>query len=138
MNHIVVYFDYTCSYSYTVARWLRQVETLGMEITSQWQPFALDEANRDPEQVGPFWEQPAARQSVAEAAFVTGQAAAQQGEDLYERFCFLLQAAIHADHLDPRQSTGLAQLAAKAHLDPDVRPDRSSHGPPEIGLLIRL
>lgn len=113
MKHIVVYFDHTCSYSYTVGRWLRQVETLGTEVASQWRPFALDEANRNPEQVGPFWEQATARQSVAGATFVARQAAAQQGEDLYERFRFLLQAAIHADHLDPRQSAVLAQLAAR-------------------------
>lgn len=119
MKHIVVYFDYTCSYSYTVGRWLRQVETLGTEVTSQWRPFVLDEANREPEAVGPFWEQPAARQSVAGAAFVAGQAAAQQGEDLYEHFRFLLQAAIHDGRLDPRQSTVLAKLAATAHLDLD-------------------
>lgn len=119
MNSLVVYFDYTCSYSYTVARWLRQIETLTTEIATEWRPFVLEEANRAPEQTTPIWERTAANNSLSAAAFVAGQAAAKQAPDVYEHFRFLLQAAIHDDHLDPRQPTVLAKLATKAGLDLD-------------------
>lgn len=115
--HLIVYFDYTCPYSYTAARWLQQVEATEPDVTSEWRHFILKEANRSPDEGVPFWEQEGARQTRTGLAFIAGQAAARQGQDAFARFRLLLQEAFQVRHLDIRRPGVLESLAEEAGLD---------------------
>ena len=76
---LIVYFDYTCPYSYAAALWLRQVQALNPGIMTVWQPFILKEVNREPEEGAPFWDQQGVAHTRTAQAFIAGQAAARQG-----------------------------------------------------------
>ncbi len=115
--HLIIYFDYTCPYSYTAAVWLRQVEACERDLTTEWRPFILKEVNRAPGEGAPFWEQAEAARTRTGLAFIAGQAAVRQDRAAYHRFRFLLQSAFHEQHLDIRQLDVLESLAAEAELD---------------------
>lgn len=114
---LIVYFDYTCSYSYNAALWLRQVEQTQPDLQSEWRPFILKEINRSPGETTPFWEQPGVERTRTALAFIAGQAAMRQGSALYERFRFALQVAFHEQHRDIRQPGVLDAIADAAGLD---------------------
>lgn len=115
--HLIVYFDYTCPYSYTAARWLQQIEATEPDVTSEWRHFILKEANRSPDEGLPFWEQEGARQTRTGLAFIAGQAAERQGQDAFARFRPLLQEAFQVRHVDIRRPRVLESLAREARLD---------------------
>lgn len=115
--HLVVYFDYTCPYSFTAAQWLQHVEGAEPNLTFEWRHFILKEANRSPDEGLPFWEQEGARQTRTGLAFIAGQAAARQGQDAFARFRLLLQEAFQVRHLDIRRAGVLESLAEGAGLD---------------------
>ncbi len=58
--HLIIYFDYTCAFSYVVAVWLREVEALARDLTIEWRPFIVKEINRPAGEDVPFWEQASA------------------------------------------------------------------------------
>ena len=113
----IVYFDYTCPYSYAAAVWLRHVEATEYNVTTQWRPFIVKEVNRPPSEGEPFWEHETAAQTRTGLAFIAGQAAARQGGDAADRFRLLLQEAFHVRHLDIREPGVLEALAQEACLD---------------------
>lgn len=117
MIRLIVYFDYTCSYSYAVALWLRQVEQSVPDLQSEWRPFILKEINRSPHESRHFWEQERAARTRTGLAFIAGQAAMRQGPALYERFRFALQTAFHEEHRDIRRPGVLEAIADAAGLD---------------------
>lgn len=51
---LIVYFDYTCPYSYAAAVWLQQVATVQHGLEIEWRPFVLNEVNRASEEHTPF------------------------------------------------------------------------------------
>ncbi len=114
---LVVYFDYTCAYSYAAAVWLREVVALERELTVEWQPFVLRETNRPPDEGRPFWQQPGVLRTRTAVAFAAGQAAARQDPDAYDRFRFALQTAVHSAHRDIREPGVIQALASEAGLD---------------------
>jgi predicted DsbA family dithiol-disulfide isomerase len=116
-THLIVYFDYTCPYSYAAAVWLRQVVGAKHALTTEWRPFVVKEVNRPPGEGVPFWEQAGVITTRTGLAFAAGQAAARQGEPAFDRFRFLLQSAFQERHLDIRQSEALDNLADEAGLD---------------------
>ncbi len=115
--HLVVYFDYTCPYSFAAAAWLRQVEAREPDIATEWRPFVVREVNRAPGEGVPFWEQEGVIQTRTGLAFAARQAAVRQGTAADNRFRFLLQEAFHVRHMDIRQPGVLAALASEAGLD---------------------
>ncbi len=115
--HLIIYFDYTCAFSYVVAVWLREVEALARDLTIEWRPFIVKEINRPAGEDVPFWEQASAPRSRTGLAFIAGQAAARQGSDVYDRFRFALQAAFHVQHQDIRRPGVLEAIADEAGLD---------------------
>lgn len=115
---LIVYFDYTCPYSYAAAVWLQQVATVQHDLEIEWRPFVLNEVNRASEEHTPFWDQEAALHTRTGLAFQAGQAAVRQGDDVAERFRFLLQEAFDR-HLDIRETGTLESLAREARLDLD-------------------
>ncbi|MDP9370451.1 MAG: DsbA family protein [Chloroflexota bacterium] len=115
--HLIVYFDYTCPYSYAAAVWLRQVSAVKHDPAIAWRPFVVKEVNRAAGEGPPFWEQEAAVHMRTGFAFLAGQAAARQGGDAADRFRFLLQTAFHTRHLDIREPGVLEELAREAGLD---------------------
>lgn len=133
--HLIVFFDYTCSYSFTAAAWLRRIELREPDLTTEWRPFVLKEAQRRPGDGIPFWDQPDVSRTRTGLAFLAGQAAARQGPQAYERFRFALQAAFHVDHQDIRAPGVLATLAAETGLDvARFNADRERPGlPREVG-----
>jgi predicted DsbA family dithiol-disulfide isomerase len=115
--HLIIYFDYTCAYSYAAAVWLRQVEACEHDLTTEWRPFIVKEVNRAPGEGAPFWQQAGVTHTRTGLAFIAGQAAARQDPAAYDRFRFTLQSAFHAQHLDIRKPGVLESLAAEAGLD---------------------
>ena len=115
--HLIVYFDYTCPYSYQAAVWLPRVTAVQHDFTIEWRPFVVKEANRTADEGAPLWEQEAAVHTRTGLAFLAGEAAARQGGDAADRFRFLLQAAFHVHHLDIRQPGVLEGFAREARLD---------------------
>jgi predicted DsbA family dithiol-disulfide isomerase len=115
--HLLVYFDYTCPYSYAAAVWLQHLESTEHEVTIDWRPFIVKEVNRPPGEDEPFWEQEGAPQTRTGLAFLAGQAAARQGADASGRFRLLLQEAFHLRHLDISRPGVLTSLADEAGLD---------------------
>ena len=115
--HLIVYFDYTCPYSYVAAVWLRHSQATEHEITTEWRPFVVKEVNRPPGEDAPFWEHEAAPQTRTGLAFIAGQAALRQRPDAADRFRLLLQEAFHVRHLDVRRAGVLEALAHEAGLD---------------------
>lgn len=114
---LIVYFDYTCAYSYAAAVWLRQVVVVERDLTVEWQPFVLKETNRPSEEGVPFWKQPSVTRTRTALAFVAGQAAARQDSDAYDRFRFALQSAFHDQPCDIREPGVLETMARQAGLD---------------------
>ncbi len=114
---LIVYFDYTCAYSYAVAVWLRQVVVVERHLTVEWQPFVLKETSRAPEDGVPFWKQPGVMRTRTALAFVAGQAAARQDSEAYDRFRFALQSAFHDQPRDIREPGVLQAMAREAGLD---------------------
>jgi len=114
---LIIYFDYTCAYSYTAALWLREVGALAPDLRTEWRPFVLKETNRPPGEGLPFWKQPGVMRTRTALAFVAGQAAARQDPNAYARFRFALQSAFHAQPRDIREPAILASLASEAGLD---------------------
>jgi 2-hydroxychromene-2-carboxylate isomerase len=53
--HLIVYFDYTCPYSYAAALWLQRAQVWEPDLTTEWQPFLVKEINRPPGEGVPFW-----------------------------------------------------------------------------------
>jgi 2-hydroxychromene-2-carboxylate isomerase len=115
--HLIVYFDYTCPYSYHAAVWLPRVTAVEHDLTIEWRPFVVKEVNRPEGEGAPLWEQEAAVHTRTGLAFLAGEAAARQGGDAADRFRSLLQAAFHAQHLDIREPGVLEGLAHEARLD---------------------
>ncbi len=115
--HLIVYFDYTCAYSYTAAIWLRQVVTIEPDLAIEWRPFVLKETNRPPGEGLPFWEQPGVMRTRTAVAFMAGQAAAKQDAAAYDRFRFALQTAFHGEPRDIRAPDVLPTMASQAGLD---------------------
>ncbi len=114
---LIVYFDYTCAYSYAAALWLRQVVVVERDLMVEWRPFVLKETNRAPEEGVPFWKQPRVMRTRTALAFVAGQAAAKQDFDAYDRFRFALQCAFHDQPRDIREPGVLQNMASQAGLD---------------------
>lgn len=126
---LIVYFDYTCPYSYAAALWLRQVQARDLGITTAWRPFILKEINRQPGEGVPFWDQQGVMRTRTAQAFIAGQAAARQDPVAYDRFRLTLQAAFHDRLRDIRQPGVLEALAAEAGLDvPRFTTDRQDPG----------
>ena len=115
--HLIVYFDYTCAYSYAAAVWLRQVVVVERDLTVEWQPFVLKETNRPPGEGLPLWKQPGVMRTRTALAFVAGQAAARQDSEAYDRFRFALQSAFHDQPRDIREPGVLETMAREAGLD---------------------
>jgi len=67
---LIVYFDYTCSYSYAAALWLREVEQTQPGLACEWRPFMLKAINRPPAEAVHFWEQPGVERTRAALAIV--------------------------------------------------------------------
>ena len=116
---LIVYFDYTCAYSYATAVWLRQVVAVEPDLVIEWRPFVLKETNRPPGEGLPFWEQPGVMRTRTALAFAAGQAAARQDPDAYDRFRFALQTAVHGEPRDIREPGVLQTMAREAGLDVD-------------------
>ncbi len=114
---LVVYFDYTCVYSYAAAVWLRQVVALKPDLTIEWRAFVLNEANRPQGEGLPFWKQPGVMRTRTAVALMAGQAAAKQDGDAYDRFRFALQTAFHGEPRDIREAGVLQTMATEAGLD---------------------
>jgi predicted DsbA family dithiol-disulfide isomerase len=115
--HLIVYFDYTCPYSYAAALWLQRVQGREPDLTTEWRPFLVKEINRAPGESVPFWEQEGVTRTRTAQAFIAGQAATRQGPAAYDRFRLALQAAFHAPPRDICQPGVLEALAAEAGLD---------------------
>ncbi len=115
--HLIVYFDYTCAYSFAAAVWLRQVVARERDLAIEWRPFVLKETNRPPGEGLPFWEQPGVGRTRTAVAFMAGQAAAQQDAAAYDRFRFALQTAFHGEPRDIRAPDVLPTMASEAGLD---------------------
>lgn len=114
---LIIYFDYTCPYSYNAAIWLREVAAGEPALMAEWRPFVLKEVNRAPGEGQPFWEQAGVARTRTGLAFIAGQAAARQGAAAYEPFRFALQAAFHVQHQDIRRPDVLRMIASGAGLD---------------------
>jgi predicted DsbA family dithiol-disulfide isomerase len=115
--HLIIYFDYTCPYSYAAALWLQRVQAREPDLTTEWRPFIVKEINRAPGEGVPFWEQEGVMRTRTAQAFIAGQAAARQGPAAYDRFRLALQAAFHAPPRDIREPGVLEVLAAAAGLN---------------------
>jgi len=114
---LIVYFDYTCAYSYAAAVWLRQVAAHERDLAVEWRAFVLKETNRPPGEGLPFWKQLGVMRTRTAVAFMAGQAAAKQDADAYDRFRFALQTAFHVEPCDIREPGVLETMASQVGLD---------------------
>jgi predicted DsbA family dithiol-disulfide isomerase len=116
-----VYFDYTCPYVHSAARWLAEVQhQLGPErIAVNWKFFPLEEVNAPPTAEMPIWELPADRRSRGRDSLHAAAAARRQGSEAFTRFHTALLELKHGEGKDHGLRATLEEAASVAGLDPE-------------------
>src|SRR5690606_37321514 len=83
--NIEIYSDYTCPTSWTVNRWLEQVqEALGDRLQLTWRAFPLEQVNM-PDPDVKVWEYPNDGRSSTMRAYQAVHAASKQGEEAFRK-----------------------------------------------------
>lgn len=111
---LAIYFDFTCSYSYRVWRWLDRLTTTDRELVVDWRPFVLKEVNRSDEEsylAGPTID------SVAVLALAIGEAL--RGTPALERYRSDVFPAMHEGDQRPGRED-VERIAIEAGLDQDA------------------
>jgi predicted DsbA family dithiol-disulfide isomerase len=114
-EHISVYYDYTCPYSYRVLHWLDAVAQSGRGVTVQWKAFSLKEVNRPAGEPSLFADATQG-ESVSILALEMAEAAQASGPDVFERYHQRVFEAMHAEHRR-LAATDLVDLAREAGVD---------------------
>ena len=114
-----VYFDYTCPYVHSAARWLEEVRRqLGPDrLAVNWRFFPLEEVNAPPDAPLPIWELPPDRRSRGRDSLRAAAAARRQGDEAFERFHSALLGLKHEEGKDHGQRATLEEAASRAGLD---------------------
>jgi predicted DsbA family dithiol-disulfide isomerase len=114
-----VYFDYTCPYVHSAARWLKEVRRqLGSEqVAVRWRFFPLEEVNAPPDAPMPIWDLPEDRRSRGRDSLHAAAVARRQGDEAFERFHMALLGLKHEEGKDHGQRATLEEAASRAELD---------------------
>ena len=111
-----VFFDYTCPYVYRASVLLDSVRSAGgREVDVRWRYFSLTQVNSK-DDGWTVWEAPASEPVRGRLAFAASEAARRQ--DRFEPFHRALLDARHVDRRDIDDREVVADVAAKASLDP--------------------
>lgn len=113
-DSIIIYYDYTCPYSYRAACWLRRLEEAGRELEVEWKTFSLKEVNRSGGEPSVFDRQRA--ESVSVLALELAKAAQAAGPGVFERYHYRVFEAMHDDGRKLKASD-LLTIARDAGLD---------------------
>jgi predicted DsbA family dithiol-disulfide isomerase len=114
---IDVYVDYLCPYAHAGAAWLRDVRAqLDGGLTINWKLFPLEQINSDKGDDWKVWEQTPEHRTRGWEGFRAAVAAANQGDDAFERFHFGWFQALHDVPVGTKRKT-VFEVADEAGLD---------------------
>ena len=87
IDHLVIYSDYACPFVHNVAIWLDNLKTkCGLEVSVEWKPFMLDQANSRNETGTDIWDNADLTKPRSLLAQIAGLAAKRQGQNKFETF----------------------------------------------------
>lgn len=114
---IDVYVDYLCPYAHAGAAWLRDVRAeMEGALTINWKFFPLEQVNSDKGPDWKVWEQSPEHRTRGWEGFRAAVAAANQGNEAFERFHFAWFAALHDVPVGVKRKT-VFQVAEEVGLD---------------------
>jgi|GEM_PF-98806 len=117
--NIEIYSDYTCPTSWTVNRWLEQVQAaLGDRLQLTWRAFPLEQVNMQDPDVH-VWDYPNDGKSSTMRAYQAVHAARKQGEEAFRKMHHGLFVRRHADGRNLAGQRVLEETATEAGLDMD-------------------
>jgi len=112
-EHIAVYYDYTCPYSYRALRWLESIQQAGRELTVTWETFSIKEVNRGARE--PSYLSGTPHESVSILALELAKATQAGGPEMFAAYHAVVFDAMHgqgrkltqADVLNVARDVGL-------------------------------
>jgi predicted DsbA family dithiol-disulfide isomerase len=117
-RRIDVFFDYSCSYVYFLAAWLRDVKReLDGDLEINWRFFPLEQLNSPDGPDFTLWDHPEDFPSRGRGAFHAAIAARRQGPDAFEAFHYGLLDAKHVQRKNHGRRSVHMAVAEAAGLD---------------------
>ena len=114
---IDVYVDYLCPYAHAGSAFLRNVRSrLDGALKINWKFFPLEQVNSDKGPDWRVWEQSLEHRTRGWEGFRAAVAAAQQGDDAFEKFHFCWFNALHETPVGVKRPT-VFEVAEKVGLD---------------------